>query len=57
MEAHPRSMRNPAPGEDYQGANVEISARGILQDGRQFQFQVSGVHVPKELKHVTIRFW
>jgi hypothetical protein len=46
-----------APGDDFQGANIEISARGVLQDGRQFQFQASGVHVPKQWKHVTIRFW
>jgi hypothetical protein len=46
-----------APGDDFRGASIEISARGVLQDGRQFQFQVSAVHVPKQLKHVTIRFW
>ncbi|MBI1898764.1 MAG: hypothetical protein HYS04_19850 [Acidobacteria bacterium] len=46
-----------APGDDLRGAVIEISARGLLQDGRQFQLQVSGVHVPKDWKHVTIRFW
>lgn len=46
-----------APGDELRGANIEISARGVLQDGRQFQFQVSGVQVPKQWKHVTIRFW
>jgi hypothetical protein len=52
MEFHPW-----APGDDFRGANLQISARGILQDGRQFQFLYSGVHVPKQQKHVLIRFW
>jgi hypothetical protein len=51
MEFHPW-----APGDDLRGANVQISARGTLQDGRRFRFLVSGVHVPKQLKHVTITF-
>ena len=46
-----------APGDDFRGESIEISARGILQDGRQFQFHATGVHVPKEWKSVTIRFW
>jgi hypothetical protein len=42
------------------GANVphiEISSRGVLQDGRQFQFQAAGGDQSALLKHVKIVFW
>ena len=37
--------------------HIEISARGVLQDGRQFQFQVAGGDQSALVKHVKIVFW
>ena len=35
---------------------IEISARGLLQDGRQFQFQAAAGGPPAAPKHVKITF-
>jgi hypothetical protein len=37
--------------------HIEVSARGVLQDGRQFQFQAAGGDQSSLLKHVKIVFW
>lgn len=36
--------------------HIEISARGVLQDGRQFQFQVAGGDQSALIKHIKIVF-
>jgi hypothetical protein len=45
------------PGFQQTLPGIEMSARGILQNGRQFEFQASGGGRPFEMKHVKIVFW
>jgi hypothetical protein len=49
LELHPSGVANVP--------HIEISARGVLPDGRQFQFQVAGGDQSALVKHVKIVFW
>ena len=49
VDLHPSGVANVP--------HIEISARGVLDDGRQFQFQVAGGDQSALLKHVKIVFW
>ncbi len=45
------------PSNAAQVPHIEISAHGILQEGRQFQFQVAGGDQSELVKHRKIVFW
>jgi len=49
VDLHPSGLANVP--------HIEISARGFLQDGRQFQFQVAGGDQSALVKHIKIVFW
>jgi hypothetical protein len=48
-EIHPTGLANVP--------HIEISARGVLPGGKQFQFQVAGGDQSALVKHVKIVFW
>jgi hypothetical protein len=54
MSQHPGAMRPQGLGN----GKIEMVARGLLEDGRSFQFQVREMGVEQEsvLRHIRIEF-
>lgn len=49
VDLHPSGVANVP--------HIEISARGVLRDGKQFQFQVAGGDQSALIQHIKIVFW